>query len=181
MTSLIARLVCAGALLAPAAFFNSAAAQSSDSLLSRLPREARDGIREARQWCKANGGGQDQNDFADAGLEQIDLNGDGARDIVVDWRNVACGAAGGGGCSNRGCDLDIFKQTGPGAWKRVFHEHVSGHFMSTSYQGRFRLLAVSLVGGNAQCKAKPTEPSSHEACDALVYWRGGQWAWQPIK
>jgi len=151
-----------------------AAAQTRQSLLNLLPADVQSNIRAARDSCGT------ADSYADAGLQMIDLNGDGSRDIIVDWAYVGCGAAGTTGCSNAGCDLEIFKQTGPTSRKRIFAEHVSGHFVSVGK--RFRLLAVHLVGGDARCKGEPIyEGSPKTFCDALVFWRRGTWAWQPIK
>lgn len=156
----------------------SATAQTPQRLFDRLPGETQ---RSIGDWCKENE--PSFNSDLDSGLREIDLTGDGSHDIVIDWQHVACGAAGGGGCSNRGCDLDIYKQTGRASWKKIFSEHVGRHFMSTTYddRSRFRLLAVSVVGGNSQCKADPNEAGARRYCDALVYWRQGRWQWEPIR
>jgi hypothetical protein len=107
-------------------------------------------------------------DNIDNGLQRIGLNGDGSTDIVVDWGYVACGAAGGGGCSNRGCDLEIFKQAGPAAWKKIFSEHVTQHFLSVTYKGRFRVLIVQLAESTPQRKAEPT-PETPGALDVRCF------------
>lgn len=155
-------------------------AQSDSGLLRLLPVETQNSIAEAREFCDQAGV---RKASPDQGLEQIDLNGDGSRDILVDWQNVACGAPGGGGCSNRGCNLDLYKQTKSGTMKLVFSEHLQKYFVSTDYAGKFRLLAVTVQGGNEKCpaEASESEPASHLYCDALVYWQQGAWRWQPIK
>jgi hypothetical protein len=158
-----------------------ASAQTTQRLFDQLPRQTQADIRQVREWC--TNAGTPVGSEVDTGLQEIDLNGDGSHDIVIDWQRVACGDAGGGGCSNRGCDLDIYKQTGRASWKKIFSEHVGKHFMSTTYddRSRFRLLAISVVGGNSQCKINQNEPGARRYCDALVYWRQGRWQWEPIR
>jgi hypothetical protein len=156
---------------------NSFAAQSGN-LFGLLPLKAQNEIREVRNACNEIGLKKPY-PLDDDGLSEIDLNGDGSRDIVVDWKYVACGRPS-YGCSNRGCTLEIYRQTGRNSWKKVFSEQVIQYFMSATYRGRFRLLAVSIVGGNSRCKAPPVEPISHAYCDALVFWKG-HWVWEPIK
>lgn len=86
---------------------NFANARTTERLFDLLPREARIQISATRQFCKEAGAAAPQS--VDDGLSSIDLNGDGSRDILLDWQYIACGVAGGGGCSNRGCDLEIYK------------------------------------------------------------------------
>jgi hypothetical protein len=165
-------------LFGPGSYTGSVAAQTNQNLFDLLPRQARQQILEVRQWCKEAG---TETTYIDSGLQPIDLNGDGSRDIIVDWKHVACGAAGGGGCSNRGCNLEIYKRVGKASWKQVFSEYVSQLFVSQTYKGKLLLLAISLVESNSKCRAAPTDPPSHERCDALIFWRKGTWQWRPIK
>jgi hypothetical protein len=168
------------AIVVIAAPFDIAAAQLSRHLFDDLPRPVQNEIREARKFCK-EAEGERPNANIDDGIREIDLNGDRSRDIIVDWLQAGCSTPGGGGCSNRGCPLEIYKQTGPAAWTKIFDEPVIKYFISLTYNGRFRILAVSVVGGNSQCKAATLAASSHEYCDALVYWKNGRWEWRPIK
>ena len=166
-------------LLAQTEYRNHAAAQTQ-RLFDQLPHELQNAIREVRQSCNKEGGEKVPLD-SDKGLELADLNGDGSHDFVVDWEAAACYApgTGAGRCSNQGCDLEIFKQTGPKSWKKVFSEHVNGHYVSLNYAPRTRWLVVTVVGGNSHCKAPSGTP--HDMCDALVIWRSGRWQWQPIR
>jgi hypothetical protein len=157
-----------------AAWTYAAIAQDSDhELFDQLPRQVQKALSEARQACKEAGAEQT---YPDAGLEQIFL--DNKKAVVVDWRRTDCEQKGIGRCSTGGCDLDIYIGT-----RRVFHEQVEQHFISTTHEGRLKLLAVSIgYGGNAQCKSEVTSgPGGLQICDALVFWRDGHWVWQPIK
>ena len=160
--------------------FKSASAQQQDIQFQQLSKDVRGEINEVRQSCKDLDPNFKPNDEMQ-GITIIDLNGDGSLDLVVDNKYLCNEPMRGANCSNRGCDLTIWKQQDRTSWKKSFAEHVSQYFLSVTYQGRFRLLAVSVVGGNAQCKALPTHPEANESCDALVYHRQGRWVWQPIK
>jgi len=155
-----------------------AATTQDATVYSQLPPEARKAVNAIRASCKELG---DPEPDGDAGLQIIDLDGNGSHDFVVDVENVCANRISGGNCSNRGCDLKIWKQTGRNSWKKVFDEHQGKFWLSLDYEGRFRLLAVTVIGGNAHCKAAPIEPSSHEYCDALVFWKNGTWEWKPIR
>jgi hypothetical protein len=157
-----------------------AAAEMTQQEFDQLPQEARTMVTQIRASCKELG--HEIPDELDAGILFIDLNGDGSRDIVFDSAKVCSYLVPGANCSNQGCHLRIFKYVKPNTWNKIFQELVDPqYFLSLTYEGRFRLLAVSVVGGNDQCKAAPKEPSSQMYCDALVYWRQGRWQWQPIK
>jgi hypothetical protein len=153
--------------------------QSSHELFDQLPRQARTDIVETRQACKEAIPESDTawGTWQDTGLNQIFL--DKTKAIVIDWRSAACEDKGIGRCSTGGCDLDIYIGS-----RKVFHELVEQHFISTTYDGRLKLLAVSIgYGGNDQCKADTPKhiPGGLQICDALVFWRNGHWVWQPIR
>lgn len=156
----------------------SAAAQAQ-RVFDQLSRELQNEIREVRQSCNKEAEEKIEID-SNAGLKWVDLNDDGSHDLVIDWGSAGCYAPGlAGRCSNQGCDLDIFKQTGPKSWKKVFSEQVNGHYESLNDAPRTRWLVITVVGGNSHCKAPPRTP--HGMCDALVIWRKGRWEWKPIR
>jgi hypothetical protein len=71
------------------------------------------------------------------GIQEIDLEGRGSRDILVDSEYVCSDWIKGGNCSNRGCDLMIWKQTGRSSWKKIFDKHLIGRrkFVSVDENG----------------------------------------------
>jgi len=128
---------------------NSALAQQAGMQFQQLPKEVQGQVNEVRQSCKDLDPNFKPNDDMQ-GIAVIDLNGDGSRDFAVDNRYLCNEWMSGANCTNRGCDLTIWKQQAGNSWKKSLAEHVSQYFLSVTYQGRFRLLAVSVVGGNAQ-------------------------------
>jgi hypothetical protein len=119
-----------------------------------LPRDTQKTILEFRSSCrdkeKLIGWNEDKR------LRDIDLNGDGSRDIFVDWEKVACGEKGYSLNTTGGFDVEIYKQVGR-TWKKVFSENVGEYFLSLTYERRLKLLAVSVLGGNSFCKPLPLQ------------------------
>jgi hypothetical protein len=158
-------------------------------LLDRIPVEERNRITAAREECKKVEAWpeDDYKNYTrsnlDLGLMKIDLNGDKSLDILISYERICNDRiAKGGNCSNRGCDVVIYKQVGQHKWTKVFDEHVRpGFLVSLDYQNRFRLLAVSIVGGNKQCVAQKLGSSARMYCDALVSWTGGHFVFRPIR
>ena len=88
----------------------------------------------------------------------------------------------GANCSNRGCDLQIWKQLGQGSWRKIFDEHLHRNFISISEQGRLRLMAVSVYAGSPHCApGLGRNYTSGQSCDALVRYRNGSWIWEKIR
>jgi hypothetical protein len=158
-------------------------------LLDRIPVEEKNSIAAAREECK-KAGAWPEDDYKgytrsnlDMGLMEIDLNGDKSLDILISYERICNNnIVHGGNCSNRGCDLVIYKQVGQNKWTKVFSEHARfGFLVSLDYHDRFRLLAVSIVGGNKQCVAQKLPASAHMYCDALVSWAGQRFVFRPIR
>jgi hypothetical protein len=116
------------------------------------------------------------------GITVVDLDGNRSRDLMVDNEELCNAAMAGANCSNRGCDLTIWKEVGRGSWRKVFNEHLHRKFISLNIAtGRFQLMAVSIYAGDARCKQDQQRLyTSGENCDLLVSYRNGQWIWQPI-
>jgi hypothetical protein len=137
--------------------------QSNHELFDQLPHQAKQKNLDTRKDCHKDAD-EYENTYPDAALSQIFL--DKTKAILIDWRHAACEVKGIGNCSTGGCYLDIYAGS-----RRVFHELVEQHFISTAYEGRLKLLAVSIgYGGNAQCKSEVTSgPGTSQMCDALVF------------
>jgi hypothetical protein len=88
-----------------------ASAQQQTMRFQDLPREVRSHVDEIRRSCKELDADFKPYD-AMQGISVIDLNGDGSRDLMVDNEEVCNSHMAGANCSNRGCDLIIWKQAG---------------------------------------------------------------------
>jgi hypothetical protein len=159
-----------------------ASAQMSDADYDRLPQEVRTDIEETRNACRELD--PEMRLYAiDQGITIIDLDGHGPGDIMVDYEDVCTDRRTPvGHCSNRGCDLTIWKRAGNASWKKVFDEHLHRKFISLSERNRFQLMAVSIYAGDPRCKPDPKRSyTSGRSCDALVYYRNGSWIWHKIQ
>jgi len=150
----------------------------SQAEFDRLPKEVRATIQNIRTSCKELD--PDFTPYAiDQGITIIDL--DGSKAIMVDAEDVCNGWVAGANCSNRGCDLKIWKQTGTNVWRKVFDEHLYRKFISLSDDNRFRMMAVSIYAGDPRYKPNPKKDyTSGMSCDALVRYRNNNWTWEKI-
>ena len=92
---------------------------SFDLQFSQLPKEIRDHAVEVRKSCKELSGEDIKFDEMQ-GISVLDLKGDGSRDIVVDNEGLCGSHMAGANCSNRGCDVRIYKGTSTGQWRKIF-------------------------------------------------------------
>jgi hypothetical protein len=147
----------------------------------QLPSDLRSYVDQTRRLCKE----QDDNSLpADlmSGISFIDLDGNGSKDLMVEAAQLCAGEIKGGNCSNRGCDLKIWKQVGQRSWRPILDEHVSRSFISLNDKGGLRLIAVSVWAGRPQCEPVDGKNyTSGQSCDAIVRYKGGKWAWEKIK
>lgn len=147
----------------------------------QLPMEVRDLAAETRQSCKQEDADMSFNDMQ--GIQVISLNGDGARDIVVDNEGL-CGAhMAGANCSNRGCDLTIYKEISRSQWKLVFKEHLYEKFLAIDWKTmRLQLLIAAIFAGDPRCQPDPRKNySSGESCNLIVTYKADRWNWNLIR
>lgn len=148
---------------------------ASSSTAPHLPTELATTIREIADSCKERGLQVSASAAGEPGVTRIDLNGDGSQDFLFDSQLV-CGSSG-LGCSNRGCYLVVYKQFGPGAYRKVLDElYDLERFISVSKARRLNLIAYSSPGEFGRCKK-----SRNESCDYLLFWRNGGWVWQTVQ
>lgn len=146
-----------------------------------LPKEVQEKALEVRKSCKEADSDRKFNDMQ--GIQILSLKDDGARDIVVDSEDL-CGAhLAGYNCSNRGCDMDIYKEISSGLWRRVFHEHLYAKFLAIDWERmRIQLIVTSIYAGDPRCQPNPRRQySSGMSCNVIATYRNDQWNWQPIK
>jgi hypothetical protein len=170
------------AIMSAVVCVNGAPAQEmTQQQYDQLPKELRDTVREIRASCKELD--PEFKPYAiDQGITIVDLEGTRSRDIMLDAEDVCNGRMAGANCTNRGCDLKIWKQTGATSWRKIFDEHLHRKFISLSEDNRFRLMAVSIYAGDPRCKPNPkASHTSGQSCDLLVYYRNHAWVWQKIQ
>jgi hypothetical protein len=156
-------------------------AENPSPRYERLPDDLRKYVDDIRQHCKENDeGSQPKNPMQ--GISVVDLNDDGLKGLMVDAEQLCTTWIPGGNCSNRGCDLKIWKQTGRRTWQPVFDEHVSRKFVSVDEKGTLKLIAVSIWAGSPHCEPVAGKTyTSGESCDAIARYKDGKWAWMKIK
>lgn len=157
------------------------AQQSRELTFERLPKSVRDQVEATRKECR-DLNPQSVSDYAMAGIAIVDIEGDGSSDILVDNRDVCSSRMAGANCTNRGCDLAIFKQTGPARWTRVLSMHAHDRFISRDWEtGRLRIIIVSIYAGDPRCKPpKNHEFPSGKSCDVIGRYRAGRWIWEKV-
>src|SRR5713101_4244164 len=112
----------------------SAFAQLPESLtFQQLPREIRNHAIEVRKSC-AGLAGDDRTFYEMQGIQILDLMGDGSRDIVVDNEGLCGSHMAGANCSNRGCDMRIYKEISKGVWRKIFDEHLYGKYLAIDWE-----------------------------------------------
>jgi hypothetical protein len=173
------------AIMLPAlvvAFSCSAAfAQAKPMQYQQLPSEVRKYADDVHRSCKEQ---DDQSQPLDLmqGITVLDLDGSGARDFLVDAETLCNSSIKGGNCSNRGCDLKIWKQTGQRSWRVMFDQHVSRKFVSTNEKDRLNLIALSTFAGSPQCEPeRGKQYTSGQMCDVLVRYKNGNMIYEKIK
>jgi hypothetical protein len=145
-----------------------------------LPREVQDHVNKVRQSCKDLDPEFKPYDLMQ-GITAIDLGGDNSRDIMVDNEKLCNNWMKGENCSNRGCDLKIWKQIGSRSWQKVFDEHLYQKYVSVSEKRHFRFMVVSIYAGDSKCRPEPGAfYTSGQSCDLLVSYRNGRWLWEPV-
>ena len=146
-----------------------------------LPRAVRDLAAEVRNQCKELEPDM-KLDYEMSGIQIFDLNGDGSGDIFVDNEDL-CGSLrlAGGNCSNRGCDMTIYKEVSKGRWQKIFNEHLYAKFMAIDGDAmRFQLMVASLYAGDPRCQPHKEYTSGH-SCNLIVTFKNNKWNWQKIR
>ena len=147
----------------------------------QLPSEVRQHAAEVREACKEyDSDFKVDNDMM--GIEFLSLKGDGARDIFVDNKGLCGRHWAGANCSNRGCDLRIYKEVSPGEWRKVFEEHLHEKYLTIDYEKmRLQLIVATISASDPRCKPDPDKMySSGLSCNLLVTYTDNGWNWQKI-
>jgi hypothetical protein len=98
-----------------------------------LPADLRSYVNEVRQRCKELDSASQPHEVMQ-GIWPLDLDGNGSHDFMVDAQQLCNGWLKGGNCTNRGCDLKIWKKVDQRVWRKIFDEHLYAKFISASSQ-----------------------------------------------
>jgi hypothetical protein len=145
-----------------------------------LPADVRALVEDVRDRCKV------QPDYklysAMDGIRIIHLNGDTARDILVDNEELCGGIRSAGlNCTNRGCDLTIWKEIGPRRWRQVFQDHLYQKFISVDENDWFAAIVASIYAGSKECHPPPgAEFTSGRSCDVIIRYKHGEWKYERL-
>ena len=145
----------------------------------QLPKEIRERAAEVRKSCTEVNPEMKFDDMQ--GILILDLKGDGSRDIVVD-NEALCGAhLAGANCSNRGCDMAIYKEAPRGQWRKILDEHLYDKHLAIDWEKmRLQLMVVSIYAGDPRCKPRKEYSSGH-SCNLIVTYRNNGWNWELIR
>ncbi len=147
----------------------------------QLPKEVRDLAVEVRNSCKELNPDMTFNDMQ--GIQILDLSGDGSRDIVVDSEELCGVRMAGANCSNRACDMTIYKEVSKGQWRKIFHEDLYAKFLAIDWDTmKFQLMVASIFAGDPRCQPNSRkEYTSGQSCNLIVTFHNNRWSWQPIR
>jgi hypothetical protein len=114
------------------------------------------------------------------GIQILSLTGDSSRDIVVDNKDLCGQRIPGANCSNRGCDMTIYKEVSKGHWRKMFNEHLYDKFLAIDWDTmRFQLMVASIYAGDPRCQPHK-DYTSGRSCNLIVTFKNGRWIWQKI-
>lgn len=157
-----------------------AAFAEGDFRYQDLPPEIRTHIEGIRASCKE--GMPEFRPYSEMdGVTILDLDGNGHQDVMVDNEWLCEGSQHGYNCTNRGCDLKIWKQVAPQRWQKIFDDHLYRKFISVTDDGRLAAIAASIWAGSKECHPpRGKEFTSGVSCDVLIHYRGGRWRYDRI-
>jgi hypothetical protein len=159
----------------------SATADPQTLEFHQLPKEIRNHVVDVRTLCKEADPERTVSDMQ--GIIVLDLKGNGARDIIVDDEEICGEHLSGYNCSNRGCDMMIYKEAPRNVWRKIFHEHLYDRHLVIDWDHmRLQMLVASIYAGDPRCKPKPkAEYTSGKSCNLIVTYRNNGWNWSLIR
>lgn len=147
---------------------------STNPDFAALPSEVRNYALSVRQPCEEINSVPDD---SMQGISRVELDGRPA--IIADNLYLCDGHAPGFNCSNRGCDLAIWREDEPGLWRQIFHEHVHGNEIAIDRTtNRFQLMDIGLYAGDARCRPpKDHQFPSGRSCRLFAHFKDGNWSY----
>lgn len=153
-----------------------------------LPKEIQTHALEVRASCKELMSDDAKGFTPMQGINIYKLNG--SRAIFVDNEALCNSPIPAGNCSNRGCDLTIYKLIN-GRYRKIFNEHLHAKYIALDYEHQnattddplgFQLMVATIYGGDKRCKPNPHENyTSGRSCNLIVTYKNNTWHWQKIE
>ena len=86
----------------------------------------------------------------------------------------------GANCSNRGCDLVIWRQESSGAWRKVLQEHAHERDIKIDAStGDLARLRLAIYAGDRRCRpSRNRNYTSGEACWLVAKYQKGRWVFE---
>lgn len=161
-------------------------AQGSKPTFQTLPDEVRAYAREVRGHCKAL-----QDEFPEEERKSYkftpddEMQGiipgvlDGRPAIIADNLTLCNDHLPGANCTNRGCDVVIWRQDDAGVWRRIFNEHLHERILDVDQSsGQIKPIKLRLYAGDPRCRpARNAQYSSGQSCALTAQYSAGTWKW----
>jgi hypothetical protein len=168
-------------LAAAIVLFLGVAAKAEELTFLQLPKEVRDLAIEVRNRCREQ---VPESKFDDLqGIQVVHFSGDSARDIIVDNETLCNSPLPAANCSNRGCDMTIYKEISKGHWRKIFDEHLHAKFVALDWDTmRFQLMIASISAADPRCQPDPRKNyTSGQSCNLIATYRNNRWNWRKIQ
>ncbi len=103
------------------------------SEFKQLPEEVRIHVSKIRAICREMRPEAEGNIAPMRGIQVLSLTGDGSMDIIIDNEQICNVRTPAANCSNRGCDVLIFRKTAWG-YSKIFKEHSYEKYFVVDYE-----------------------------------------------
>ena len=155
----------------------------SSRQFSALPKEVQAYVGEVRQQCKeVFGDGASRSDW----MPRNDMQGilrirlDRWNAIIADNRELCADYIKGGNCTNRGCDVTIWREVRAGEWRTVFNDHLySRTFKIDPKTSALEEMGIELQEQDARCRPEPDVISlARNSCHLIATYVDRKWSYR---
>jgi len=153
----------------------------SSGASAALPRAVRMHVDRIRGVCRAELAGVANTPAVaepEQGIRRIMLAGRAA--ILVENELLCTDHIPGANCSNRGCDVLIWRQESSGAWRKVLQEHAHERDIRVdAATGELVVLKLAIYAGDRRCRpSRNRDYTSGEACWLSASYGNGKWTFR---
>lgn len=102
--------------------------------------------------------------------------------IIADNFELCTSDVPGANCSNRGCDLVIWREDNSDAWRRIFQDHLYGRVALDLDAQQLQSMKVSIQADDGRCRpSSKRNYTSGESCNLVARFKNGAWEYQRVK